>query len=126
MTEKPSKSKRLKAVPKTHPLWKKYAEQAEDSGRLDLLTELCRLDDRLREIRREIHEDGLTGITIKGRALAHPLLSLEATFSTMYSRLLRVVTAPIRGRGRPSKDELDSNELAKFRRKRIAESAKPN
>ena len=125
-TEEQRKPRRLKPVPRTHRLWKKYAEMAADSGHYDLLIELCRLDDRLGDIRKEIQENGITCITTKGRALVHPLLAAEATFSAMYSRLLRVLVTPIRGRGRPLKDEHDSNELAKFRRKRIAEVAKPN
>lgn len=91
-------------------LWKRVEAAYDTEGVEDLLCELCRVADRLHEVRSTLKRDGLT-VTEDGKLKRHPLADLEPKLSGQFRMLWRTAgladnpDEPARPIGRPPESE---------------------
>ena len=100
-TTKQAPPKDLKAAGKA--LWCDICAQADSiEGTEPMLAELCRLSDRLAEIRETLKREGLMIVDKR-----HPLVDAEMKCTAQYQRVWRTLGLaeaepdPVRGKGRP-------------------------
>ena len=87
-------------------LWRSVTSQYDVAGVENLLAELCKLADRLQEIRDALNRDGLM-IGEPGKQRRHPLADLEVKVSAQFQKVYKQMglsddQEPKRNPGRPS------------------------
>jgi P27 family predicted phage terminase small subunit len=90
-------------------LWRRISSEFEVRGTEDLLQELCRLADRLAEVRSVLKAEGLV-VGVGDKQRRHPLADLEPKLSAQYQKVWRLLgladsDQPRRPVGRPSESD---------------------